>query len=192
MSFLSLFHFPFAQSSLCQSVQSVILLFNHSRNHVLSFTFSFSIFPVIRISVINTLLRPFTIPYVIVRSSGSSAYRYGRLSWVHIYRGVGRRGLQQWWWGGGAYFFAFSRTIPLPLSRFNTHTQAKLRTFETRMAARSAKRAISSFLRKNRWLWTVNTLRSFFVQLFFIRRVPLCIETSSHLFSLRPSAVDFF
>ena len=54
--------------------------------------------------------------------------------------------------GEGADFFAFSQTIPLPLSRFNTHTQASLRTFKTRMAARSAKRAISAFLRKNRGL----------------------------------------
>ena len=54
--------------------------------------------------------------------------------------------------GEGADFLAFSQTIPLPLSRFNTHTQARLRTFETRMVACSAKRAISAVLQKNRGL----------------------------------------
>ena len=53
---------------------------------------------------------------------------------------------------GADFFFAFSQTIPLPLSRFNTHTQARLRTFETRMVACSAKRAISAILQKNRGL----------------------------------------
>lgn len=53
---------------------------------------------------------------------------------------------------GAEFFFAFSQTIPLPLSRFSTLTEARLRTFETRMAVRSAKRAISAILQKNRGL----------------------------------------
>ena len=54
----------------------------------------------------------------------------------------------------GADFFCLLPNHPPPLkyiyvSRFNTHTQVSLGTFETRMAARSAKRAISAFLRKS-------------------------------------------
>ena len=33
----------------------------------------------------------FTVPYFFVRSSGSSAYRYGRSSWFHMYEGGGRQ-----------------------------------------------------------------------------------------------------
>lgn len=162
------------------SVQSVILFFNHSRNHVLSFTFSFSICPVICTSVINTLCRLFAVPYFFVRSSGQVLTDTGDYLGFICTEGEGV-GVYSCDGGGrgGRFFLAFSQTIPLPLSRFNTHIQDRLGTFETRMAARSAKRAI-------------NTLRSFFVQLFFIRRVPLCIETSWHLLSWRPSAVDFF
>ena len=36
------------------------------------------------------------------------------------------------------------KTVPRPVSRFDTHHQARFRTFETKMAASNAKRSIST------------------------------------------------
>ena len=74
----------------------------------------------------------FPIQYCFVRSSGSSAYRYGRSFLFHVYRGGGCRVLFR---------------PPLPKVDL-THTASKMTT-------RDAKRSISTILRKNRELWTV-------------------------------------
>ena len=55
-------------------------------------------------------------------------------------------------WGGLFGFIPVGEECLPPLSRFDAHLQAKLETFETKMAARSAKRSISTILRKNRGL----------------------------------------
>ena len=54
--------------------------------------------------------------------------------------------------GGLFGFIQVGEECPPSLSRFDAHLQAKLGTFETKMAARSAKRSISTILRKNRRL----------------------------------------
>ena len=71
----------------------------------------------------------FPIQYCFVRSSGSSAYRYGRSFLFHLYRGGGCRVLFR---------------PPLPKVDL-THTASKMTT-------RDAKRSISTILRKNRGL----------------------------------------
>ena len=54
--------------------------------------------------------------------------------------------------GGGG---TSSQIIPWPLSEFDTHPQARLKTLETKISACNAKRLISTILPKNRGLWTV-------------------------------------
>ena len=55
-------------------------------------------------------------------------------------------------------FRVSSRTVFRPLSRFDTHPQATLGTFETKMAARNDKRFISVILWKIRGLLTAKCL----------------------------------
>ena len=63
---------------------------------------------------------------------------------VRVYSGKGG--------GGGG---ASSQNVLRPLSRFETHPQAKLRTFEAKLAACTGKRSISTILQKSRGMWTV-------------------------------------
>ena len=73
--------------------------------------------------------RLFTVSLFFVSSDGQP-------SWFYMYRRGGRR-----------VFF----TIIRPPSTFDIHPQAKLGTFETKMAARCAKSSISTILRKKQW-----------------------------------------
>lgn len=54
-----------------------------------------------------------------------------------------------WIYSGGERGVS-SQTVPRPLSRFKTHSQARLGTSETKMAALNAKCSISTMSGKNR------------------------------------------
>ena len=76
-----------------------------------------------RLTGVSELIRLFTVPYfVFTRRSGSSTYRYGQPSWVHMHRGG---------W-----------------CQFDTHPPTRSGTFETKMVNHSAKCNILTILWK--------------------------------------------
>ena len=104
---------------------------------------------------IKTVLKiPWTIhsPLFFCKIVRIERYGYGRPSCFHLYRGERTSGF--------IAILVSSKTVPRPLSRFHTLLQARLGTFETKLAARTGKSPISTMLLKNRGLWTVwKTLR---------------------------------
>ena len=91
--------------------------------------------------------RLFTVRYFLVRSSISSALRYGRPYWMSL----------KSTWGGGGQFGWRREVFFLPSSshRLYTPDARPLGTYETRMAALTGKRSILTILRKNTGQLTV-------------------------------------
>lgn len=100
-----------------------------------------------QLSLMDTVHSP--LQYVFVRSSGLQAYQYGQPYWFNKYWGIG---VEVYRGGGGGTSF---QTITWPLSGFDTHPQARLKTLKTKISACCAKCSISTTLPKNRGLWTV-------------------------------------
>ena len=59
-----------------------------------------------------------------------------------------------------------AQTVSRPLSRFDTHPQARLGTFETKMAALKGRCSIAAILPKNRAMWIVQKLNGPISKLF--------------------------
>ena len=58
-----------------------------------------------------------------------------------------------------------AQTVSRPLSRFDTHSQARLGAFETKMAALKGRWSIAAILPKNRAMWIVQKVKELCVRL---------------------------
>ena len=81
-----------------------------------------------------------------------------------------------------------AQTVSRPLSRFDTHPQARLGAFETKMAALKGRCSIVAILPKNRAMWMVQKVKELCVRLVeYCHRHP---EQPGNKFVLRESKHD--